>query len=314
MDTPVFDTPMGPRALGRDTPLTVAHWDRLVAGMQVAPRIFRDAGQAVPTKSPDIRRFHYDSFLSQRSKGYCVGFNSCATVMTRLRIPADATATTGEPLPEIKLSPLFMYDISRMEAAAEGINLGRGDGSIGSCAGRGSMKWGVCDWDDDPGDAASVDSHRNDTTPPEKAQAFGKLHLVKAMALADSFAHGKELVAAGIPASICSDIPSGMMRTDAKGFFRMTGGVVGGHDYQWIDFDESLDLAWIGQCWPQWGEQSSDPRYAQRGGYTQVGTCPLSELERWYSPRAMSNGSSEIIVYNTVDGFAPTMLDLGSWA
>jgi hypothetical protein len=37
-------------------------------------------------------------------------------------------------------------------------------------------------------------------------------------------------------------------------------------------------------------------------------------LERWFSPRAMSNGSGEMCVANTVDGFAPKMLDLGSWA
>jgi hypothetical protein len=313
-DSPVFDTPMGPRALGRDTPATVAHWDRLVATIPTAPRVFRDAGQPVPDHSPNIRRFFYARFRSQRQRGFCVGANTSGTIMTLLRIPPGASETAGDPLPEVGLSMLFTYDASRMEASREGINLGGGDGSIGSCAIKASHSMGVCIDDLDPDTPALIDSHRNNSTPPQAARDFGVIHPVREFAIADSWDHGLELNAAGFPMAICSDIPSGMMRTDASGFFRMTGGVVGGHCYQLLDHDKAKDLAWIGQCWPQWGERSSDPAYAGRGGFTQLGTCPLSELERWFSPRAMSNGSGEMCVANTVDGFAPKMLDLGSWA
>jgi hypothetical protein len=311
MDSPVFDTTMGERALGRDTPATVAHWPAIVASMPVAPRIFGAA--PVPRKSPDVRRFHYMAFKDQRSRGFCVGFNSNATVMTRLRIPDGATPTTGEPLPEINLSALYMYDISRMEAAAEGFNLGRGDGGIGSCAAKGSQKNGVCLANLYPDAGQVVDSHVNNSRPDGGATAFGQLHPVKEIALADSWEHGLELNAGGMPLAICSDIPGSMMNCDASGAFRMRGGVVGGHCYQLIDHDQDRNLAWVGQCWARWGEQSADPAYAPRGGFTQIGTCPLDELARWFSPNAMANGSSEIVAFNTVAGFAPPILDLGDW-
>jgi hypothetical protein len=310
-DSIVFSTPMGDRALGRDTDATVAHWDAIVASMPTAPRIF--AAGAAPRKSPNVRRFHYDAYLDQRSKGYCVGFNACATVMTRLRIPADATETAGDPLPEVILSPLATYDISRLQASAEGINLGNGDGSIGSCAARGLARLGCVDWATHPSPPSAIDSHRNNSPLPAADLAFGKLHLVRAFALAEDWEHGLELNAGGLPLAICSAIPQGMMQTDAKGFFRMRGGVVGGHCYQLIDHDQDQNLAWIGQSWANWGERNADPRYANRGGYTQVGTCPLDELASWFSPRAMANGSSEIICVNTVEGFGPAILSWKEW-
>jgi len=310
----VFTTPRGIRTLGRDTAATVEHWSAIVKSMPVAPRIFRDAGRPVPRKSPDILRFHYSAFMDQRQKGYCVGFNSAGTVMTRLRIPDGATATAGDPLAEVALSPLYMYDVSRMEAKAEGWDLGSGDGSIGSCAARGSMKSGVCTWDLDPADASSVDLHRNDTVPDQVSRGFGSSHLVKAIALADSWEHGLELNAAGLPLAICSDIPESMLDTDADGNFRMIGPVAGGHCYQLIDHDRDADVAVIGQCWARWGRETSDPAFSARGGYTQVGTCPLSELAGWFGPAAMSSGASEMIAYNTVEGFdAPAILSYAAW-
>jgi hypothetical protein len=310
-DTPVFSTPMGDRALGRDTATTVAHWDRIIASIPTAPRIFGAA--PVPRKSPNIRRFFYETFRDQRSRGFCVGFNYSGTLMTRLRIPDDATDTTGDPLPEISLSANYAYDVSRIQARAEGINLGRGDGSIGSCALRGSQRLGCVEEDQYPSDAAHLDRHANDAIPPDAVQAFGIQHLVKDSALADSFEHGLELNAGGHPLNVASAIPQGMMQGDAKGFFRMTGGVVGGHDYQLVDHDKDLNLAWIAQCWRNWGEQSGDPRYARRFGFTQLGTCPLDELARWFTPAMMANGESEMMVANVVEGFDPPIPSYSEW-
>jgi hypothetical protein len=304
---------MGPRALGRDTTATVIHWDAIVASMPVAPRVFGSIGAPTPRKSPNIRRFHYMAFRSQRSRGVCVGANLSGTLMTRLRIPADATPTTGTPLPEILLSMLYSYDVMRMQAAADGYNLGRGDGGIGSAAIKAAHLFGCATTDlysDSPG---LIDSHQNGTVPPESVLAFGKIHIAADYAIADSWEAGLELNAAGFPLAVASSIPGSMMNCDAAGSFRMRGGIVGGHEYQLIDHDQDLNLAWIGQCWPQWGERSADPAYAPRGGFTQIGTCPLDELARWFSPSAMSNGESEITVANTVVGFAPPILDLGDW-
>ena len=308
-----YDTPMGPRSLGRNTDATVAQWDRIVATMPVAPRIFGAIGAPVPRKSPNVRRFHRKSFQSQRSRGTCVGHNTASVVTTRLRIPAGATDATGDPLPEITISPLATYDISRLQAAAEGINLGRGDGSIGSCAGRGLQRLGCVDWDTFPCPPEVIDRHPNNSQLSPAAKAFGAAHLAKSVAIAESWEAGLELNAAGMPLAICSNIPSGMMNCDAKGFFRMRGGVVGGHCYELLDHDKDLNLAWIAQCWPQWGERTSDPAYANKGGFTQIGTCPLDELAAWFSPRAMSSGSSEIVAINTVEGFAPAILSWAAW-
>jgi len=315
----VFRTSMGERALGRNTAATVAAWDRLVASTPTAPRVFRSAGLVVPDHSPDIVRFFYLAFRSQRQRGICTGANTSSVIMVRLRIPDGATETTGDPLPEIGLSMLYAYDVGRMEAEAEGIRLGdtpgpRGDGGIGSCTMKAAHKYGVATLDVDSDDPTLIDSHRNGNIPSASARAFGVAHVVKDMAIADSWEAGLELNAAGFPLAICSDIPGSMMNCDASGFFRMRGGVVGGHCYQLIDHDKRSDRATIGQCWPQWGERSSDPKHANRGGFTQLGTCPLSELEPWFSARAMANGSSEMCVANTVTGFQAPILNLGAWA
>src|SRR6516162_3246298 len=100
------------RALGWDVDANMKFWDQIVSTTPLAPRFHH--GQS-PQKSPDIRRFYHASFLSQRDRGFCVGFNTCGTMMTRLRIPEGATATTGTPLPLVRLSPLYTYDIARWQ-------------------------------------------------------------------------------------------------------------------------------------------------------------------------------------------------------
>jgi hypothetical protein len=142
--------------------------------------------------------------------------------------------------------------------------------------------------------------------------AFGAKHLVKEFALAESFEHGLELLGAGFPLAFASSIPSGMMQTDAKGFFRMKGGVVGGHEYQIVDYDKDQNLIWVAQAWERWGEKSDDPAYQEMHGYTQIGSCPLDEMAAWFSDRAMSSGSSEVMAANIVDGFAPPIVDYSS--
>ncbi|MBX6311967.1 MAG: hypothetical protein IRY99_03455 [Isosphaeraceae bacterium] len=291
-----------PRPLGRNTAATVQNWDRIVAVTPIAPRIF---GGEVPRKSPNIRRFYHASFLSQRSRGFCVGFNTAGTFMTLLRIPPDATETTGEPLPLVPLSPLYTYDISRLQARQDGIALGPGDGSIGSSAFRGSAQLGVVRLEDYPSTPADIDRHRNGTDPGDQVEALGRQHLLTAYAICESWEHGLEVVASGRPAALCSPIPSGMLRTDAQGRFRMSGGIVGGHCYQFLDFDMDQDLAWIAQAWEYWGEQTDDPHYAPMHHFTQLGTCPLSELEKYFTPSAMSSGASEILVANTLQGWTP---------
>jgi hypothetical protein len=309
----VFKTPHGARALGRNTELTVAHWDQLVSLMPVGPRIFRDAGQPVPRRSPNLIRFHYKSFRSQRSRGFCVGFNFSSTIMTRLRIPDGATPDTGEPLPEIELSALYSYDVMRMECESEGIHMGSGDGGIGSCAIKAAHTYGCVTTEVSPDTPSLIDNHRNGTKPAQSAREFGRFHPVKDFAICESWEHGLELNAGGFPLAVASAIPAGMMNTDAKGRFKMTGSPIGGHEYQIIDHDQDEDLAVIGQCWPNWGEKNSDPIYEPRGGYTQVGFCSLTELRRWFSSAAMSSGAAEITVVNTVVGFAPPILDYSAW-
>jgi hypothetical protein len=300
---------MTERPLGRDTWVTVRHWDRLVASLPIAPHVMRGV---VPTASPNVRRFHHRTFLDQRQRGFCVGANTCATIMTLLRIPPGATADS-QPLPTVRLSFLYVYDISWVEAAAEGINLGRnpgpgGDGSIASCAMKGCHIHGVVLASDYPCGPQDIDNHRNGTVPPSSVEAVGREHLVEEFAIADSWDHGLELLGAGFPISLASDIPSGMMQTDAQGRFRMRGGIVGGHDYQFIDYDKSSDTAWIGQSWKGWGEHTTDPAYAEMFGVTMIGTCSLADLASYFTPRLMSSGASEICVANRVKGWGPPII------
>jgi hypothetical protein len=46
-------------------------------------------------------------------------------------------------------------------------------------------------------------------------------------------------------------------------------------------------------------------------GYTQIGTCPLDELERYFDQRKIGSGASEIYVANSVEGWTPKIVDYG---
>jgi hypothetical protein len=308
---PVYFTPTGmPRALGRDTDATVASWDEIIKTVPVAPHIFQGAALE---ESPNIRRFYHASFLSQRSRGYCTGFNWTGTVMTRLRIPEGATKDTGTPLPKIQLSPLYTYDVGRRACSKAGFNMGMGDGLIGSCVSQGTKDDGVTLLEDYDSSPRAIDSHRNGTYPPSDVISKGQKHLVKEFALAKSFDHFMELMSGGLPCAFASSIPSGMMHCDPNtGFFRMTGSVVGGHEYQVIDFSKKENKVWVCQAWEHWGLRTEDPEFAPMNGFTQMGYCPLDEMERWFSDRAMSSGSSEIMFPNTVDGWTAPVTDFSS--
>lgn len=307
----VYYLPNGiPRALGRNTDLTVKNWNVLAARIPIAPRIFN--GQAAP-KSPNIRRFYHASFLSQRQRGYCTGFNWTGTIMTRLRIPDGATDTTGTPLPKVRLSPLYTYDVGRKACTADGYNMGGGDGLIGSQVSIGTQRDGVTLLESYDSSPSAIDNHRNGTVPSTSVLSLGHQHIVKDFALAQSFQHYMELQSGGHPCSFASSIPSGMMNCDPNtGEFQMTGPIVGGHEYQVLDFDTTLDRIWIAQSWEYWGQKSSDPEYSDMHGYTQLGYCSLTDMERWFSDSAMSSGASEIMFANTVEGWAPPLVDYSS--
>jgi hypothetical protein len=190
--------------------------------------------------------------------------------------------------------------------------MGSGDGLITSQAYVGAKKRGCLELEHYSSAPGDIDNHRNGTKPPKQILDLASDNLVKEFALAESFEHGLELNSGGFPLTFGSMIPSGMMRTDAKGFFRMKGEIVGGHAYQFLDYDKDLNLAWIAQSWERWGEKTEDPHFAKMHGHTQLGTCPLDELAQWFTDRAMANGQSEIMVPNTIDGFAPLIVDYSS--
>jgi hypothetical protein len=190
--------------------------------------------------------------------------------------------------------------------------MGSGDGLITSQAYVGAKKRGCIELEHYPSGPSDIDNHRNGTKPNQKILDLAGDNLVREFALAESFEHGLELNSGGFPLTFGSMIPSGMMQTDAKGFFRMKGEVVGGHAYQFLDYDKDQNLAWIAQSWERWGEKTSDPHYQSMNGYTQMGTCPLDELAKWFTDRAMATGQSEIMVPNTIDGFAPPIVDYSS--
>jgi hypothetical protein len=232
--------------------------------------------------------------------------------MTLLRIPPGATATSGDPLPLVQLSPLYTYDVARWQCERDGYNMGTQDGLIGSEAFIGAKNMGCVELEYYPSGPADIDHHVNGTKPPPAILEKGKEHILQEWAQAQSFSHGLELMAAGFPIALCSEIPSGMMQTDAKGFFRMAGNIVGGHCYSFYDYDKTTNRATIGQAWERWGEKTSDPHYQEMHGFTQLGTCPLDELEKWFAPNKMASGSSEIMVANMIEGFAPLIVDYSS--
>lgn len=297
-----------PRSLGRDTAATVGRWPEIVAAVGYAPRVFNGP---VPSRSPDVRRFYHASYLNQSTRGFCVGFNLTGTAMTRLRIPDGATADAGEPLPKVALSPLWTYAVGRRACRAAGYNpLQLGDGLIGSVAAKGLQGEGFVPLEQFPSPPRAVDSYNRESPPPAALEPVAQHHRVLDLKLAGDFDHGLELNAAGFPLALASAIPEGMMHSDpATGVFSMSGPIVGGHLYQMLDHDRERDVAWIAQAWVNWGARSSDPEYAPMGGYTQLGYCRLSDLARYFSDRAMSTGSSEIICLNTVEGFGPPIVD-----
>lgn len=213
-----------PRPLGRDTAHTVAHWDRIIAGMPIAPRPVQRGPR--PRRSR-LRRFHHATYLSQDTRGFCVGHNFAGTLMSQLRVPRGGSPES-EPLEAVRLNPIYQYDLARLEAAREGIDFGFGDGALLSTAARGAGQYGCVERSAYEASPRALARHGNGTVPPEDVLSLGRLHPV-AFALLESVEHAKEMLAGGFFIVVASEIPQGMMQTDPAGFFRMQGPIVGGH-------------------------------------------------------------------------------------
>jgi hypothetical protein len=100
-----------------------------------------------------------------------------------------------------------------------------------------------------------------------------------------------------------------MMRCEPRtGAWRMTGALVGGHEYCLVDFDEDEDWIDVGNSWANagWGSLENHPDQDPRcHGFNNIGRTPLGEYARYWSPRMIESGQSEALAVNTVTGWAP---------
>jgi len=304
------------RPLGR-VQATAKQWRALKATMVLAPRIKPPADQR---RSPHLARFRPAVPWFQR-RGFCVGWTGAIVAATTLNTPENGTEDSPPARnPPIVLSPLFSYDISRMECLQEGIHLGNEDGSIVGCLIRGAGKMGKVLWSSDPAygpggpdDNNMEERHPNDNKPEQADLTEGLTHVCMG-AMCESFDHGLEMNKAGFSLDMGSSIPQGFMNTDTNGRFTWSGKEVGGHSYQLVEHDETSDTALIGNNWPQWGiRQTGLP--SQMQGYLNIAICSLTDLRAQFTPAKMRSGASEIGVISDVRGFSRPLirLDFSKW-
>jgi hypothetical protein len=304
IEVPHLITADGPRWFGRDTQSTMRDWAKIEDMMPRAPRPLRGA---VPDVSPLIENFD-PRIPWYQQRGFCVGWTAAMLGMIISKIPPGATSDTP-PLPTHRFSPIFSYDVSRMEARDEGINLGFGDGSIVSAALKAAAKYGFCLWETDPSDPQYEGPHKNGTVPDRKAFDEAKLH-IGGYALCDDFEHGLELVGAGIPVNLGTNIPQGFMRTDAKGWITLRGMTVGGHSYRLMGFNKKEDWGLLGNNWPTWGRRhQGDESYMHMQYYDNLAYVSLTDLAALCSNSRVRSGAVEIGAINKVAGFGPLLMD-----
>jgi hypothetical protein len=250
----------------------------------------------------------------------CVGWTlaMCQTMIRSIpwRVARDGTVLPADPAappqyPADPCSPLYAYDVSRIEAAAEGIDMGHdpgpgGDGSIVSCALKASETWGTALWSEDPADPEHEQSHRNGTRPTD-AQARAAMTRKCTIGLCQDLQHGLELLGSlGIPLDVGAPIPEGFLHADARGFVDLSGPVVGGHSFGIYGYDYDKDIIIYGNNWEDWGWR--DP--AAPGGYSNMAYGSLSEALRWFAPARLRTGECEVGAVHVVAGFDQPLVDI----
>lgn len=289
--------------LGRDTRATVRAWDATVARVGIAPTIARGP---LPRKSPDNRRFRLPRYRGQLI-GCCVGENTSSTVETLLRMPPDRTPDS-EPLEGKALSPLFVYWLARKYSAAHGMPI-RGEGAIVSHAIEALGEDGVVPYEMWAATDEAYRKYSDRIDPGQSVLTEADAHPVKEKAILDSWQKMLEFMGEGFTLSIGIPIPQGLTETDDDGLFHLRGRTVGGHCMEFLDYDLDADTAWLGNSWAnaRWGAKSDDPIWQKdrMAGYTNIGHCSLTDLEKVFSAANMRRGESEAVVANNVVGWAP---------
>jgi hypothetical protein len=319
------------RPLGRTRPKG-ADFRRLAARLPRAPRIMRGAPRGYQL---DLAKF-FPRVPWYQLRGFCVGWTGAKNQSAVARIPYTVTAG-GTIVPagpdaaptatDARSSPLYAYDISRIQAKAEGIDLGgatgpAGDGSIVSCFLHACVTDGWVPWSAYPSDPQYEQPHRNGSVPPAEVVQQGRLRPCKAALFAD-FDHALEALDGGYPLDLGTDIPQGFLRPDARGWVTLSGPVVGGHSYGLAGYHRAENWGLLSNNWPDWGIPCSDPIWADRFGFTYAADeaaalggssnfalVRLDALASYFTPARMRSGASEVGVISGVGGFGgPLLMD-----
>jgi hypothetical protein len=300
---------VNPNLLGRDTRANVKHIDRVVAavGAFVLPR--RLAAAPRPKASPNNAKYWNRRYCGQEL-GDCTGEANANAAQTLLRMPPGRTAAST-PLPRKDLSALWAYYNGRILAKSQGIDFG-GDGCIGSLVAYAAQKTGFTSIENYPPTPANYKDYSDDVRPPAACFTEGPHHCYGEVKILQSFEDVLALLAGGWVVPVGTDVTEGMMTCDKGGWWRMTGQVVGGHEYCLVDFNETEDWIDIGNSWAnaEWGLKEDHPDQDPAcHGYNNIGRTYLSEYARLWTPAHISSGASEALAVNTVAGWAPKASD-----
>lgn len=240
----------------------------------------------------------------------CVGKGGRNAAGTVVRIPAGATEDS-EPLPTTRFSGLFNYYNARAVSRAQGVRLG-GEGAIVAHLMLALQQYGLVpeDWYDES-DAAQqrYSDSRKPSSPKGDIYAESATHQLLQAARITSKDQLLDFLGAGYPIVIGKPIGTGYMQTKADGRFELGGRIVGGHCTVIVDYDEKLNRIWERGSWLGWGEQTTDPQFADAGGRNNLGYTSLDEYcDRHLSARAFSSGETDAFVVNVIEGFEQPLI------
>ena len=289
-------SPAPDRPLGR----TVAErqaWNVIVASMPVMPRVFRGS---TPRRSPDNHRFMPKDAWWQ-IRGFCVGYGRARQVQYLTRVPANATPQS-DPLPGIRVSPLYSYALAREYARTHGVNLGSGDGAIVSHSILAAVDDGVDSWEQCPCPPEVEKNWPNERPPDPDDREAGKEHTAKTFSIADSWDAVLEGVAGGYVCNCGTQIPQGMMQTRPDdGHFDWAGPYIGGHSYLIVDYDMDKDEVILANSWPQWGWREKDAA----GGFSNLARTSLTAFAKEFTAQKLRSGYSEATFVALRAGYHP---------
>ena len=301
-----------PRLLGRDTDMTVRHWDAITSQVPTAPKLM--LGQR-PARSPDNWQWLNYRYAGQLL-GCCVGEAGAHAGEFANNAPVQSSAgperppDAGTPPPSlamrdiVSLSSLYVYDQGRQACAERGMRLG-GAGCVVSVAADATAKTGFASAATYPVDDDAYDRYR-DGGSPRAAVVEGRAHKVLKAHLLQSFDDILDYLAVGYSVWVGKPIYGGMRNTREDGYYAPGGGYLGGHSTQFVDYDGKVIREFNSWANAGWGMRANWPGLDPRNrGTTNLGYTDLNWMGEQFTAASMSSGECEAVVLLDIETYRP---------